>query len=106
KIYEKAFAKIGYSINAQSKWTLSSSLEWARREELFNQEEYSFFFSDTRSLSSNRPDNIESANTGFPTHNALLLETALSYRPGLKYRIYNGRKIPMRRRSPELLLTY
>ena len=106
KIYEKSFAKIGYSLNAHSKWSISSSLEWARRGELYNQQEYSIFFSDTRTLSSNRPDNIELANTGFPTHEALLLDMALSFRPGLKYRIYNGRKIPMRRRSPELLLSY
>ncbi len=106
KIYEKTYARGEYSFNAASQWSISTSLEWARRNELFNREEYSFFYSDTRTFSSNRPYNAELAHTGFTGHDALLLEAELSYRPGLKYRIYNGRKIPLRHRSPELLLRY
>lgn len=106
KIYEKQYLTAGYDYEPSAAFRIKGSLEWARRNQLFNHTDYSFFFNDTRVYSSNEPRNIELEGTGFPQHEALVLKAEISYRPGLKYRIYNGRKIPLLDNSPELLLKY
>lgn len=106
KIFEKQFVKLGASYKPSASLQLRSSLEWARRSMLWNHTNYSFFYSDTRHFSFNAPDGIERESVFFPVHNAVELEAAISYRPGLRYRIYNGRRIPLLEQSPELLLNY
>lgn len=106
KLYEKQYATAGFSVSPNKGLKIGASLEWASRRELFNQTDYSFFFSDTRVVGSNQPQNTELANTGFPRHEALIFRADISYRPGLKYMIYNDRKIPLLDEAPELLLSY
>lgn len=106
KLYEKQYATAGFSVRPGEGLKIGGSLEWARRSRLFNQTDYSFFFSDTRVVGSNQPRNIELSDTGFPRHEALIFRADISYRPGLKYMIYNDRKIPLLQQAPELLLSY
>lgn len=106
KIYEKTFGKglLEYSPTAFLKF--SGSMEWSHRKELYNQSDYSFFYPGSRNFTPNKPENAETLNTSFPNHEALILNAGISYRPFKSYRVYNGRKLPLTERSPELLLNY
>lgn len=106
KIYEKSYVTTGFTYKPNYGFSLSGSVEWAQRNELFNNTNYSFVDRESRDFTFNQPENIELEDTGFPRHEALILNTVVTYRPGLKYRIYNGRKIPLDQRSPELQLKY
>ncbi len=106
KIYEKTYGKFGYRYKPSLGFSLNSSLEWALRNELADQTSYSFYQGESRTFTTNRPQNLELADTGFPEHKAMIFKTEVSYRPGITYRIYNGRKIPQLDKSPELLLMY
>jgi hypothetical protein len=106
KIYEKNYAKIGYQYSHLRAIVVSGSLEWAHRSELFDQSNYSFYKGESRAYSYNRPQNIELANTGFPAHEALIFDAEVRYRPGLTYRIYNGKKYANLHKAPELILNY
>jgi hypothetical protein len=106
KLYEKQYAEVAYTFKPSAWVSLETNLAWAQRKQLYNLADYSFFYSDQRIFSSNEPENIELANTGFQQHQALLLEANLSYRPIARYRIYNGKRIPLLGRSPEFSLQY
>ncbi len=106
KLYEKQFAGVAYSFKPSAWLRLGTQLEWAQRSQLYNHTDYSFFYKDDRRFSANEPENIELDNTGFPQHQALLLAANFHYRPIARYRIYNGKRIPLLERSPELSLQY
>ncbi|WP_236614024.1 DUF5686 and carboxypeptidase regulatory-like domain-containing protein [Nafulsella turpanensis] len=106
KIFEKQYALLGYNYQPSSWLKLYGNLEWAHRSPLFNHTNYSFFYKDERAFSPNAPLNQEVITTFFPEHKALILEAEVSYRPFQRYRLYNGRKIPLRDKSPEFLLKY
>ncbi|WP_018478448.1 DUF5686 and carboxypeptidase regulatory-like domain-containing protein [Pontibacter roseus] len=107
KIYEKTFANVGYEYKPSVWLKASGNLEWAQRRQLFNTTGYSFFYSDKdRVFTPSIPNNHELEDTGFPEHEALVLEANVIYRPVQRYRLYNGRKIPLTEKSPELLLLY
>lgn len=106
KIYEKTYGIAGFNYKPSAAFSLTSSLEWAQRNELFDQTNYSFYNGESRIYTSNRPQNVELENTVFPEHQALIFKTELSYRPGLRYGIYNGRKYAYLYNSPQLLFMY
>ncbi|MHC2990135.1 membrane receptor RagA [Pontibacter sp. HJ8] len=107
KIYEKTFAQAGYEYKPSVWLKVSGQLEWAQRNQLYNTTGHSYFYTDAkRAFTPSTPDNIELEDTGFPEHEALVLEANVSYRPLQRYRMYNGRKIPLLEKSPELLLQY
>jgi hypothetical protein len=106
KIYEKEYLKGGFFYRPSLKFSVNTSLEWAQRRELFDQSNYSFYNGESRTYTTNRPYSRELADTGFPEHQALLLSTQFTYRPGITYRMYNGRKYANLNKAPELLLAY
>ena len=106
KIYRKEFANVAYTYQPSAFVSFDTEVEWAQRTQLENQSEYSFFYSDQRIFGSNSPQNRELNDTGFPQNQALLLEASLRYRPLARYRIYNGKKIPLLEQSPEFSLQY
>ncbi|WP_407426088.1 DUF5686 and carboxypeptidase regulatory-like domain-containing protein [Arcticibacter sp.] len=106
KIYEKNYIRGAYSYKPSPFLSLTIGAEFARRAELFNNTDYSFFNQESRAYTDNRPENIELAQTGFETHHALITDLTLRYRPGEAYRMYNGKKVPLFNRSPEFLLLY
>ncbi|WP_069657919.1 DUF5686 and carboxypeptidase regulatory-like domain-containing protein [Arcticibacter eurypsychrophilus] len=106
KLYEKTFLKAGYTYKPSAFFSMSLNAEWAKRSALYNQSDYSFFKSDSRDYTLNIPVNITDQNTDFATHNAFIADIQLKYRPIQSYRTYNGKKIPLYERSPELLLNY
>lgn len=105
KIYEKQYAQVDYYF-APSDWlVLNTSIEWGQRQELFNTSDYSLFYRK-RDFTSNEPFNYELEDTGFPQHQALSFKASIRYWPIKKYAVYNGKKRPLRDRSPELLISY
>jgi len=106
KIYEKGYLRAAYSYKPSTFLSLQVGAEFARRKELHNTNDYSFFNRKSRDYTSNRPQNIELPFTGFETHNAVTADILLRYRPGEAYRMYNGKKVPIMSRSPEFLLMY
>lgn len=106
KLYEKDYLRAAYSYKPSPFFSLTAGAEFARRSELFNNTDYSFFNRESRDYTDNRPENIEIANTGFASHNALIADLTLHYRPGEAYRMYNGKKVPFLNKSPEFQLLY
>lgn len=107
KLYEKLYVGAGYDYQPSAFLQVSGSLEWARRSQLYNNIDYSLFYSEEkRALTPSIPENIELTDTSFPTNDALIFKANISYRPGTAYRMYNGKKIPLLEQSPEFLLMY
>jgi len=113
KIYQKDYVNLTASVSPfDQRITLSGSLEYAERTELFNfrEDPRPFLRVDVRgrSYTPNRPTNIELPNTGFPVHQAVVLNLTASGRLGAtQYYIRNGRRFARRNNdSPLLTLNY
>ncbi|GAB4050656.1 DUF5686 and carboxypeptidase regulatory-like domain-containing protein [Spirosoma litoris] len=111
KLYQKEFVNLSASASPfKNRLSLSGSLEYARRTELANYKEDLKPWIDWRNrmYTSNRPDNAEVASTGFPVHNALILNLTASARLGeTQYTIRNGRRTAQRNNdAPLLTLNY
>ncbi len=107
KLYEKSFLSAALMYKPSDWWNFSAGVEFAQRNTLYNGNDYSVFYGDKeREFTPNQPFNYELADTGFPTHEALLFKAAISFWPVKKYSVYNGRKFPLYFKSPKLMLNY
>ncbi len=107
KLYEKRFLSLEAMHKPSDWWTFEAGVEFAQRNTLFNQNEYSVFYGDKkREFTPNQPFNYELSDTGFPMHEALLLNLNIAYWPIKKYSVYNGRKFPLYFKSPKLIFNY
>ena len=94
KIYEKSYAKVGYSQEISNGLYFSGSLELANRKPLFNTTEYSFV-SKTKNggYTSNNPLNpSDFNNAAFDAHNIATLNIGARFVFGQKYLSYPDRK--------------
>ncbi|MGY0426480.1 MAG: DUF5686 family protein [Polaribacter sp.] len=94
KIYEKQFAKIGYSEEIKNGIYFSTSLEYAKRKPLFNTTNYSFAPRDKNGgYTSNNPlDPTDFINAAFYTHNIATLNVEATFVFSQKYLSYPNRK--------------
>ncbi len=106
KLFEKTYGQISATWQKGEHWSIKGQLEYAQRSELFNTSDISLYNKGERVYTPNRPVNIDLANTGFETHNALIFQTEISFKPLVQYRIVNGRRISDFSSSPEILLLY
>ena len=106
KLYEKDFVSVSWARRFKYKWTLSAQLEWANRSELFNNTDFSIFDAEGREYRTNVPINTEVTVDPFENSQALIARLSTTFKPGLKFRRYNGRLIPLNDNSPEFRLTY
>lgn len=106
KLYEKSFAKLYYSSEVVNGITWKSTLEYARRNELFNTSDYSFFYSDDRTFEPNKPTNDELIDTSFGTSDALIFGTSLYIKFGQKYITRPDQKFNLDSPYPTLFLYY
>ncbi|GHB75627.1 DUF5686 and carboxypeptidase regulatory-like domain-containing protein [Persicitalea jodogahamensis] len=106
KIYQKQFLRADYTYRYLGGiLTFSTGLEFARRNELSNLEKTQTYIDwKSRAYTPNRPDNVEIANAGFPTHRALLWNLNVNVRPWQKYAIRNGQKRYWYNKGPTFLL--
>ena len=106
KIYEKDYAKVSWTHHASDKFQISTSLEFAERNELFNNTLHSWREVSDRSYTANAPANTELANTSFDQHQAAIANVSLTYQPNIKYAVKNGRKEMLTDKAPVLKLNY
>jgi len=106
KLYEQDFGQIYWGHRVNGGFTYRVNLTLARRRELFNNSNYSFYNKEGREYTSNRPENVETQPLSFASHDLLKLNTSLEWRPGIRYGIRNGRKYTITDRSPLIKFAY
>jgi hypothetical protein len=79
KLYQKQYGRVDFALrNIADILNINAGLEFEHRKELFNQASVRpIFFWNDYSYTPNRPVNKELANTGFPQHNATILDVNL-----------------------------
>ena len=109
KIYEKEFARIGYSEEISNGVYFSSSLEYVNRKPLFNTTDYSWA-SPTKNggYKSNNPlDPTDFNNAGFTSHTAGILRVGATFLFNQKYYSYPKSKFNIgNSKYPTLNLQY
>ena len=106
RLYQKDYLRLDHEHLLTPRWTMSTTLEWADRQPLFNRSDYSLLDQEGRIYAPNAPQNVEQVNTNFPEHQALSGALTLGYEPWLKYRVYNGTRRRIEGTSPRFHLTY
>ena len=106
KLYERDFVDLNYRQRIDEKYTITTNLSWAKRHELFNTTDYTFFKSNKDSYTLNAPVNEELLDTSFPTNEAFIGTIGIEARPWQKYRIRDGRKFRAENTSPIFSITY
>lgn len=108
KLYQKQYATAEYTLrNIGDILSVSAKVDYEHRKELFNQESARpIFLWNQFGFTPNRPISKELANTGFPEHNALLLDLTATLRPWRRYLIRNGKKRYLRSKGPSFGINY
>lgn len=104
KLYEKQFVKLGYQQQLNRKWNIAATTEWSERNTIQNNTSHVYFDKDSRSYTSNIPNNLETS-ADFVPHQALIGSFDIKGRPWQKYRIRNGKKYAINNSSPTLSLS-
>jgi hypothetical protein len=92
KIYEKWFAKAEGRHEIANGLMFRGSLEYALRNPLVNNSDYSFNRRSTRPYTANDPQNPDNFDPAFDSHDAVLLDVSLRYVPGQRYISYPKNK--------------
>lgn len=106
KLYEQDFLNLYYAKRVSDAFTYRSNITLANRRELVNNSNFSFYKKPEREYTDNRPENVEAGQAAFQDHKALVWQTSVEWRPGLKYSIRNGRKNPIFSSAPLINLSY
>ena len=86
KMYEKLYVKPNLDYQFSPFLKFSGNLEWARRRQLYNHANYSFFYSDSRTFSPSLPQNNELPRYRFSATRSFNLTSP--------NQLSSGRKIP------------
>ena len=106
KLYDKEYLALNFEKQMSHAYSFAASAEIAERNELYNNTLYSFFRPGENWYTVNSPINAESVASGFTGNRAFKTAMTFTAKPWLKYRLYNGKKLPIENSSPELMLTY
>lgn len=106
KIYEQDFVDVKYAQQFNQKYTFRGQINWAKRYELANHSNYTFFTSNKEGYTANAPINSELPSTSFPRNTAFTTSVSLEARPWQKFRIRNGFKYRVENSSPTLTMEY
>jgi len=118
KIYEKEFGRLAFNYaRLADVLSISGGIEFGRRYALENLENQRPWIRwNQYAFTPNAPYNREHSHRlnaleadsyyTFAPHNALTLDVALTWKPGQKYRLYNGRKRYLENNNPSLTLRY
>jgi len=108
KIYEKSFARVGYSQEVSNGIYMSTSLEYAERTPLFNNTNYVIFGQEDRAFTSNNPlDPSVNAPAPFQQHNIWTFNVGANIVFGQKYLSYPTGKFSVGNpKFPRLYLGY
>lgn len=106
KLYQKDFGLISFQKGLDENISLSASLEFQDRQQLFNNTTHTWFNRKNKTYEPNAPVNAELAATDFSNHRALIGSFEITYQPWQKYKIVNGRKRAVEESSPAFILRY
>jgi hypothetical protein len=107
KLYRHNFVEGRYYRNFQKRVELTLVAGHYQRSAMANASDYSFFFRNSKTFSPNLPDVAEnSAQAQMQAHAATVFKVHVDYRPNLKYRIRNGKKLPNTDAAALLTLDY
>ncbi|MDA0313731.1 MAG: DUF5686 and carboxypeptidase regulatory-like domain-containing protein [Bacteroidetes bacterium] len=106
KLYEQDFVQASWGQRKSPALNYQLTFLWADRRLLENTTDFSFSKNEEQRYTSNKPFNVEDTEETFSNHQAAKFKAALDWRPGLTYRIRNGRKIPNYERAPLLSFSY
>ncbi len=106
KLYERNFVETKYRKRFDDKYTFHTTVTWARRQELFNTSDYTFFEKNKEDYTANAPANNELVNTAFVSNTAFTSAVGFEARPWQKYRMRNGRKFRAENTSPLFTIDY
>lgn len=107
KLYQRTFGKIRGQHEVINGVFLIGSIEYANRQPLTNQSDYSFYHEDDRTFQANDP--LDPTNTGvlsFLPNNALLIDIAIRIRLNQQYLKYPNRKYVVGSKFPDIWLKY
>ncbi len=100
KIYQAAFARIGYSKALGDGFSFSANIQFQDRIPLVNTTDYKAKDFANRSFTPNYP--IELPNSNFIRHQALSASINVTFRPGSKYIEFPNRKVNIGSKYPTL----
>ena len=106
KLFEKRAFKVWHQTELINGLTLTSSIEYSNRRQLFNHSEYTWSKKDNREYTPNAPDNMVLKETSFPTHDALIIGINLKWVIGQKYISYPDRKYNLESIYPTIRVNY
>lgn len=116
KIYEKDFGRLSfYYARLADVFSVSGNLEYGRRYELENLENArpwirwnQFAFTPNAPFNQEYSDRLKATESyyRFSPHEALTLDLSLTWRPGQRYRLYNGRKRYLANKNPSVTFHY
>jgi Family of unknown function (DUF5686)/CarboxypepD_reg-like domain len=105
KLYEKDFVNLSYRQRVNDRFSFHSQWALARRYELDNHSDYTFFKDNKEHYRPNAPVNTETL-TGFTDNTSFTGSIGLEARPWQKYSIRNGHKFRIDGSSPTFTLNY
>ena len=106
KLYEKSYLKMYYSSEIVNGISWKSTLAYARRNELVNTADYSFFYKGDRDFSPNAPAAEARDSTSFGTSDALIFATSFYFKFEQKYITRPDQKFNLESDYPSLYVYY
>lgn len=106
KIFQKSFGYVRFQQEIKNGILLNTRLEYVQRDTLTNTSDYTWASDDKVNFTSNQPQNLELTETGFPRHQAMILEATLRFRFKQTYVTRPDRRINYPSKYPEVYLTY
>lgn len=106
KLFEQDFATAYLAHRINDAFTYRTNFTFANRRTLENTSNWSFYEKPGREYISNIPENVESSPYAFDNHRALIWNSSVEWRPGVKYSIRNGRKNPIYSSAPLMKFAY
>ncbi len=100
KLYEAWYGRIGYSQGLGDGFNFSVVANYQHRIPLENTTDYSWSTYKNRVFTPNFPVIPAYASANIPEHNAFMLTTGLTWRPGAKYVEFPDRKVSIGSRYP------
>ncbi|AFL83126.1 hypothetical protein Belba_0467 [Belliella baltica DSM 15883] len=106
KLFEQDFVTVYLAHRVNDAFTYRTNFTYANRRTLENTNNWSIYNRPGREYTSNIPENVEESPYAFDNHRALIWNSSVEWRPGVKYSIRNGRKNPIYSSAPLLKFAY
>lgn len=106
KIFQKSFGYVRFQQELKNGILMNTRFEYASRDTLTNTSDFTWDASDGSDFTSNQPANMELAETGFPSHQAMIFQATFRFRIKQTYATRPDRKFIYRSKYPEIFLTY